>query len=132
MGLKERGGNNFYDLIIAVCLSLEDFTKNLTLVVSYMKFFLALLIFASLFGFGTIPGEAATCKNLDGHQICIIQIKRSAKNYWEYRAIVSIDNRKRPMEVYNCRDKYTIEYDKAIIPFKENSPGELICSLFDK
>lgn len=97
-----------------------------------MKFFLSLLIITSWLLLLVFPVEAATCRNLDGHQVCIVEIKRSAKNFWEYRAIVSIDGRKRPREIYNCRDKYTIEYDKAVIPFKKNSPGELICSLFAK
>ncbi|HHP7232667.1 MAG TPA: hypothetical protein ACFCUY_17650 [Xenococcaceae cyanobacterium] len=97
-----------------------------------MKYAFLLSIIASLFCLIISPVEAAVCRNLDGHQICIVQIKRSAKNYWEYRAIVSIDGKKRPREIYNCRDKYTIEYDKAVIPFKKNSPGELICSLFVK
>ena len=97
-----------------------------------MKHAFLLFIIASLFFLIVSPVEAAVCRTLDGHQICIVQIKRSAKNYWEYRAIVSIDGRQRPREVYNCRDKYTIEYDKAVIPFKKDSPGALICSLFDK
>ncbi|MDJ0532419.1 MAG: hypothetical protein QNJ70_07975 [Xenococcaceae cyanobacterium MO_207.B15] len=97
-----------------------------------MKSLFLLSIIASLFFLIVYPSEAATCRTLDGHKICIVRIKRSAKNYWEYRAIVSIDGKKRPREVYNCRDKYTIEYDKAVIPFKKNSPGKLVCSLFDQ
>ncbi len=97
-----------------------------------MKFFILFSIITSWFLWLVFPVEAATCRTLDGHQICIIQIKRSAKNFWEYRTLVSVDGRKRPVEIYNCRDKYTIEYDRAVIPFKKNSPGELICSLFDK
>ena len=97
-----------------------------------MKLLILFSIIIGCFSWLIFPVEAATCRTLDGHQICIIQIKRSAKNYWEYRAIVSIDGKKRPREVYNCRDKYTVEYDRAIIPFKKNGTGELICSLFDK
>lgn len=97
-----------------------------------MKLLILFSIIIGCFLWLIFPVEAATCRTLDGHQICIIQIKRSAKNYWEYRAIVSIDGKKRPREVYNCRDKYTVEYDLAIIPFKKNGTGELICSLFDK
>ena len=97
-----------------------------------MKIFILFSIIASWFFWLVFPVAAATCRTLDDHKICIVQIKRSAKNFWEYRATISVDGRKRPVEIYNCRDKYTIEYDRAVIPFKKNSPGELICSLFDK
>ncbi|MEH2027585.1 MAG: hypothetical protein V7K62_29185 [Nostoc sp.] len=57
------------------------------------------------------PAFASVCRNYDDynglrlhHQICILSISRSAKNYWEYRATVSVDGVKRPTEVYNCRE----------------------------
>jgi hypothetical protein len=52
-----------------------------------------------------LPAYASFCHNDNGHQICIIDIKRSAKNYWEYRIVLGVDGVKRPVEVYNCRDR---------------------------
>jgi hypothetical protein len=67
-----------------------------------MKTF-ALLLTLLLF-FGVVPSvEAATCRTFDEHRLCIVQIKRSAKNYWEYRASVSIDGVVSPMEFSDCR-----------------------------
>ncbi|MBW4532676.1 MAG: hypothetical protein KME09_01945 [Pleurocapsa minor HA4230-MV1] len=77
--------------------------------------------------------DAAMCRDRYGQEVCILKLKRSAKNYWEYRAKVSIDGeqQKNP-EVYNCRDRTLTRKGKYPIPFKSNSPGELVCSLFQK
>ena len=94
---------------------------------------LSSIILIICFTFIFIPcAEAATCRNLDGHSICILRIKRSAKYYWEYRAAVSIDGKKKPIEIYNCRDRTKIRQDKNIVPFANNGAGELICSLFSQ
>ena len=78
------------------------------------------------------PAEAATCRQLGEHSICILSIKRSAKYYWEYRAAISIDGQKKPVEIYNCRERIKINYHKTVIPFANNDAGELICSLYAK
>lgn len=77
--------------------------------------------------------NAEMCGVRNGHQICILKLKRSAKYYWEYRATVSIDGqRQRNQEIYNCRDRTLTRKGKYPIPFKSNSPGELVCDLFQK
>ncbi len=76
--------------------------------------------------------EAALCRNLDGHEVCIVRIKRSAKYHWEYRTIVSIDGQKKPLVIYNCRDRTITRKHKYPIPFKSNSAGDLVCSLFEQ
>lgn len=79
-----------------------------------------------------LPAQASMCRNYDGHQICILSIKRSAKNYWEYRAAISVDKAIKPIEVYNCRSEVKIQQDGTILAFKQNDPGKLICSFFKK
>jgi hypothetical protein len=79
-----------------------------------------------------LPAEASFCRNSNNHSICILSIKRSAKNYWEYRAAVSVDGVERPIEVYNCRDRIRVRTDRTVVPFEPNSPGELICSFFQR
>lgn len=76
------------------------------------------------------PSHAAFCHQQSDRQICILQIKRSAKNYWEYRAKVSIDGHVRPTEIYNCRDRLRIEKNGKSIPFHPEGVGEYICSFF--
>ncbi|WP_315789585.1 hypothetical protein [Fischerella sp. JS2] len=95
---------------------------------AYIIYFLVLVLFFSLVS----SAEASVCRDLQGHQICIISIKRSAKNYWEYRAVVSVDGVKRPLEIYNCRQQNKVEEDGTIVPFDEVDPGKLICSYFQK
>lgn len=71
------------------------------------------------------------CRERNGEQVCILKLKRSAKNYWEYRATVSIDGQKQAAkEIYNCRDHTLTRKNKYPIPFASNSPGELVCSIF--
>lgn len=93
---------------------------------------LLLLIFVFWLGLAPVA-DAAMCGYRHGQEICILKLKRSAKNYWEYRAKVSIDGEKqRDVEVYNCRDRTLIRKGKYPIPYQANSPGELVCQTFDK
>ncbi len=92
------------------------------------------LLWLLIFWLGLAPiANAAMCGDRYGQQVCILQLKRSAKNYWEYRAKVSIDGKKQvEQEIYNCRDRTLTRKGKYPVPFKPNSPGELVCSLFQK
>ncbi|AFZ32050.1 hypothetical protein Glo7428_3581 [Gloeocapsa sp. PCC 7428] len=72
---------------------------------------------------------ASMCRSYGGHQICIISIERSAKNYWEYKAAMSVDGVKQPIAIYNCRDRLKLQ-DKKSVQFSDNDPGYLICSFF--
>lgn len=78
----------------------------------------------------TPSASASLCHRSNNHTICILNIKRSAKYYWEYRASVSIDGVKRPREIYHCRDRTKIRSDKSRVPFTRNGAGELICRRF--
>ncbi|MBN3922306.1 hypothetical protein [Nostoc sp. NMS4] len=82
------------------------------------------------------PAFASVCRNYDvydglRHQICILSISRSAKNYWEYRVTVSVDGIKRPTEVYNCRERVKVQQAGTVSPFEQKGPGEMICSFFN-
>lgn len=94
-----------------------------------IKYLVILLLLIFSFS-GTSPAFALVCRHDDGHEICILNIKRSAKKYWEYRATVSVDGVKAPVEIYNCRAKFKINKDRTVSQFTENSPGEMICSFF--
>ncbi len=94
--------------------------------------FTALLLFLTLSFAVALPAEASFCRNSNDHLICILSINRSAKNYWEYRAAVSIDGVERPIEVYNCRDRVRVRKDGIVVAFEANGPGELICRFFQR
>lgn len=93
---------------------------------------ISLLLFLSLSLIVTLPAQASLICQNSNHLICILSIKRSAKNYWEYRAAVSIDQVVRPIELYNCRDRFRVRQDGKVIPFQTNGAGKLICSFFQK
>ncbi|WP_338022439.1 hypothetical protein [Argonema antarcticum] len=94
--------------------------------------YIALVLLLTLSFAVALPAKALFCRNSNDRTICIISINRSAKNYWEYRASVSVDGVARPIEVYNCRDRIRIQKDGAIVPFEFSGPGELICTLLKK
>jgi biopolymer transport protein ExbD len=94
--------------------------------------YIALLLFLMLSFAVALPAEASFCRNSNDRSICILSIKRSAKNYWEYRVAVSVDGVERPIEVYNCRDRVRVRQDGTLVPFEPNGPGELVCSFFQK
>ncbi|MEQ9484943.1 hypothetical protein [Coleofasciculus sp. F4-SAH-05] len=50
--------------------------------------------------------------------------------YWQYRAAVSIDGVKRPVEIYNCRDRTRVRQDGVVVSFEPDGAGEFICSFF--
>ncbi|AFY66555.1 hypothetical protein [Geitlerinema sp. PCC 7407] len=82
-----------------------------------------------------LPLQAAPilCRTLEGHQICVLSLKRSAKYFWEYRAKVRVDGKERPIEIYNCRDRLWTRADGKQISFETPeipNGGNLICQLF--
>lgn len=91
---------------------------------------LLLLLFLALLLTIALPAEALPCRTTPQHTICVLEIQRSAKNYWEYRAAVKIDDQKRPIEVYNCRERVRIQADGTVTAFEPGGAGEVICNLF--
>lgn len=90
------------------------------------RLFLLILLFISI----TLPVQAAPCRTMNDHEICILTIKRSAKNYWEYRAKVQVDGEVRPMQVYDCRKKIAIQDNKVLELFEQDGTAEVVCSFF--
>jgi hypothetical protein len=73
---------------------------------------------------------AASCRTINNQTICILDIQRSAKNYWQYRASISIDGIVKPTEFYNCRDRQIVQKDGTRIKFEPNGIGNFICRLY--
>lgn len=78
------------------------------------------------------PAHAAICRSIQGRRICEASLNRTAKNYYEYRAIVTIDGARQPRETYNCRDGFRIQEDGTVIPFEDGDPSPLVCRLYKK
>lgn len=92
-----------------------------------MKLILAVFLVLALCLSAPLSAEAALCRTVDGHTICILEVKRSAKNYWEYRAAIKVDNQEHPIELYNCRSRIRVRTDGTEVPFEANGAGDLIC-----
>jgi hypothetical protein len=97
-----------------------------------MRQIIAVLLGFTLFLLSALPAEAALCRRTAERTLCIMEIKRSAKNFWEYRAIVSVDGKTRPIELYNCRDLVRVRADGRVVPFTESGAGELICRALNR
>ncbi len=77
------------------------------------------------------PSMAApVCHTIQNQTVCILTIKRSAKNYWEYSAAVSIDGKRGRKESYNCRARYKTLRDGSIEYFENPSIGTLVCKTY--
>lgn len=71
---------------------------------------------------------APLCRTVADHHVCVLKITRSAKYYWEYRAVVQIDDKRRPMARYNCR---THEYiGRRGQRISEDIAAQVICAFF--
>ena len=94
----------------------------------------AIAVLAITVGLAAEPvmGAPLLCRTLSDHEICLMDVQRSAKNHWEYRAIIQIDGVKRPQELYNCRRQVRIMRDRSTVPFEENGAGKLLCKLLDR
>lgn len=77
-----------------------------------------------------LPAQAERCRTVNNQEVCIVSIKRSAKNYWEYRAIVRVDGEVKPLQVYDCRSKTTIQDNKVLEIFEQDGTAEAVCSFF--
>lgn len=73
--------------------------------------------------------QAAICRHLGDKEVCIVEIRRSAKYYWRYRVTLSVDGKQRDREIYNCRDRLRISAQGDRIPFQSPGIGDLVCNL---
>lgn len=90
----------------------------MTLIISLL---LSLLIMSN--------AQAATlCRSVANHQVCVMKITRSAKYYWEYRAVVQIDDSRRSMGRYNCHTHEYISRSGQHIP--DDIGTQVICAFF--
>lgn len=73
---------------------------------------------------------APLCRSVSGHQICILSIQRSAKYFWQYRTVLSIDGETQPDTTYDCRQRQHIAHDGRITAFSPRGTGSWICRFF--
>ncbi|MEY3867930.1 MAG: hypothetical protein RLZZ338_1821 [Cyanobacteriota bacterium] len=94
-----------------------------------MRIILIFSLIFTLFFAVVNPAIASFCRQLNGHLICIVSIERSAKNYWEYPTVISVDGIEKPREIYNCRNQTKTQNNGKIVSFESDGVGELICRI---
>lgn len=105
------------------------------------KHLLAFILIASFWLTPQQQLSAKTCQktfdqNSSGQPICLLQIKRSAKNYWEYRVSLKIGDRPKITRVYNCRQHSYWQADLGQVNQQEQTEQKqlekYICRLYNK
>jgi hypothetical protein len=76
------------------------------------------------------PARAEFCRQVDGHRICIVRIERSAKNYWQYQAMASVDGVEQSVASYDCRERLITDPDGNMSSFRSRKDGNIVCSLY--
>ncbi|WP_017300734.1 hypothetical protein [Nodosilinea nodulosa] len=99
----------------------------------------AILGLGIVMGWPGLPPVAAAshvCREVMEQQLCIETIKRSAKYPWEYRVVVSVDGKSRPLSRYDCRQA---SWPPAPEPVLETAPAlsetavqQFICDLVSR
>jgi hypothetical protein len=79
-----------------------------------------------------IPAQASICHNYGQDLICILNIKRSAKYYWQYRTEITINGVRQPMMIYDCRQKVKISQNGYKVAFTPNGFGNSICQTLNQ
>lgn len=101
------------------------------------RWMITALLFALVWMVGmALPAiAAAQCQTVAGQEVCILNLRRSAKNYWEYWALLSINGEKQPERVYDCRvfareRSRNIPSELTAETVKVESIGSLVCRLY--
>lgn len=76
------------------------------------------------------PAYADFCRQIEGHRICIVDIKRSAKNYWQYQAVVSNDGIAATAASYDCRERLITDLSGKVSSFRSRQDAKFVCSLY--
>ncbi|MEM7795397.1 MAG: hypothetical protein AAF579_13235 [Cyanobacteria bacterium P01_C01_bin.118] len=94
----------------------------------FLNVFGLLLVLSASWWFIPTAQAAPLCRTVNNQQVCVLKITRSAKYYWEYRAVVEVDNFRRPMGRYDCRTKDYV--NKNGQRTAEDVGAQVICSFF--
>jgi hypothetical protein len=82
-----------------------------------------------------LPAIAVQCQSIAGQEVCILNLRRSAKHYWEYWAQLSVNGVKQPDRVYDCRvfakeRSFYVPPELSAETVKVESIGSLVCRLY--
>ena len=95
-----------------------------------LKLLLVILLACGLV-FGTAgKAIAQQCRVIGGQEICLVSVKRSAKYYWQYRAVLKIDGKQQPREKFDCHPRNTkMQSDRQSLQDKKHA---FVCNIIPK
>ena len=81
-------------------------------------------------GQGAIAAESERCQTIAGQEICVESLRRSAKYYWQYRAVLKIDGKRQPTEIFDCHSRtLKMTGDR---PSASEKKRQFVCGLLSK
>lgn len=97
-----------------------------------MQRFLRFIVLLMMVWSWAFPAHALICRHYQNQEMCIVTIKRSAKNYWEYRASVRVEGVTKPIRAYDCRTRKIIFDNPILEEFEQDGTAEVVCSFFKR
>jgi hypothetical protein len=73
--------------------------------------------------------QGSICDRRNGQQICVEQMQRSAKNYWEYRVRLTVNGVIQPLVFYDCRQRKKSLARGVWVDVVEDKIDRFACSL---
>lgn len=70
-----------------------------------LKLLFAILLVCSLVLGTAQKAIAQQCRTVENQEICLVSVKRSAKYYWQYRAVLKVDGKRQPAEKFDCHPR---------------------------
>ncbi len=90
----------------------------------FFNLWMVLFIFSALW---TEPVFASICKVYHQEKVCILDIRRSAKYYWQFRVKTSVNGKKKPLTVYDCRERLKVLKNGSTVRFSDDGIENYIC-----
>jgi hypothetical protein len=87
------------------------------------------LMLVLLGGWMSPVAAAPACRMVNQESVCLLDIRRSAKYHWEYRATVQVGDRAPVREIYDCRDRRQRRSDGPWMPIQAGGTGDYVCRL---
>lgn len=83
----------------------QGFERNSFTGMKGLKLLLVIVLACGLVLGAAGKAIAQQCRTVGEQEICLVSVKRSAKYYWQYRAVLKIDGKRQPTEKFDCHPR---------------------------
>ena len=93
------------------------------------------LLLVILLACGLVLGTAGKviaeqCRTVGSQEICLVSVKRSAKYYWQYRAVLKVDGKRQPTEKFDCHPRNSRLQSEY--PSLQDQKRAFVCNIIPK